>query len=238
MTASQNPQKTDFQKKQFRRDLLQKRASAADQIAPVQAGEMAAGVCHPLYGGVQAGQGLEIAGFWPIRDEIDPRPLMQKLALRGHCMALPRIIAADHPLDFHRWAAGAELVSGPFGTSEPSQTELQIIPDVILMPLLGFDQRGMRLGYGGGYYDRSLAQLQAHPKFTDQANTGKTGTRKTGTGKMGNKIGPICIGLAYDQQYVPNLPCLETDYPLDLVITPSQIHSFSEQAHQSLQKAL
>lgn len=224
MTASQDLQKTDSQKKQFRRDLLQKRARAADQIAPVAAGDLAVGVCQNLYTPSQITAGLDVAAFWPIRDEIDPRPLMQQLALRGHRLALPRIIGEDQPLDFHLWSHGAQLVSGPFGTSQPPQDAPQIIPDVILMPLLGFDQQGMRLGYGGGYYDRSLEKLHGHPKFADQQITGKEG--------------PICIGLAYDQQYVPDLPSLATDFPLDLVITPSQIHSFSEQAHMSLQKAL
>lgn len=101
--------------------------------------------------------GAVVAGFWPLPGEIDIRPLLNALAAAGHRLALPETPKRGLPLLFRAWAPGAPLVAGKFGTSHP-QGEI-ITPDIVLVPLLAFDDQGHRLGYGAGYYDRSLAAL-------------------------------------------------------------------------------
>jgi 5-formyltetrahydrofolate cyclo-ligase len=95
--------------------------------------------------------GALVAGFWPMGDEIDIRPLLRRLEAAGHDLALPVTTPRGQPLVFRHWRFGEPLVPGRFGTSVP--------PDALLVPLLAFDAGGLRLGYGGGYYDRTLAAL-------------------------------------------------------------------------------
>jgi 5-formyltetrahydrofolate cyclo-ligase len=103
--------------------------------------------------------GALLAGFWPMGDEIDIRPLMRRLAKAGHPLALPVTPRRGHPLVFRRWAWGDALVPGRFGTSVPAETAPVVTPEALLVPLLAFDASGARLGYGGGFYDRTLAGL-------------------------------------------------------------------------------
>ena len=100
---------------------------------------------------------LVVAGFWPLAGEIDIRPLLLALAGRGHPVVLPVTPARGNPLSFQRWRPGDILVPERFGTVRPSGEPLA--PDLLLVPLLAFDGRGRRLGYGGGFYDRTLAGL-------------------------------------------------------------------------------
>lgn len=102
--------------------------------------------------------GATVAGFWPMGSEIDIRPLMQALAERGHGLALPVTPKRGKPLSFRAWRPGEPLAAGPFGTRQPAAGEA-VEPDFLLVPLLAFDRAGRRLGYGGGYYDRTLAAL-------------------------------------------------------------------------------
>ncbi len=97
-----------------------------------------------------------IAGYWPVRGEIDPRPLLQAL---GRPVALPVTGARGTVLDFRLWRPGDRMAPGPFGIPEPTGPTAE--PDVLLVPLLAFDARGNRLGYGGGYYDRTIAATGA-----------------------------------------------------------------------------
>jgi len=105
-----------------------------------------------------------IAAFWPIRSEPDLRPLLAEWA--GQCcdIALPQVVQRDAPLAFHRWQPGAPMASGAFGVLEPA-TRAECVPDILLVPTLGYNAQAARLGYGGGYYDRTLAKLEAagHP---------------------------------------------------------------------------
>jgi len=102
--------------------------------------------------------GAIVAGFWPMGSEIDIRPLLEALAARGHTLALPVTPKRGLPLVFRRWHWRDPLAAGPFGTRQPATGDI-LRPDVILVPLLAFDRAGRRLGYGGGYYDRTLAAL-------------------------------------------------------------------------------
>ena len=139
-------------------------------------------------------KGAIIAGYWPMGDEMDPRPLMLALASRGHAIALPVTPPRGQPLAFHAWAPGAALRPGPMGTSEPVAGE-ELRPDVVLVPLLAFDRAGRRLGYGGGYYDRTLAALP----------------------------GAKAIGIAYAGQEMPEVPAGPQDMRLPLIATEDSV---------------
>ncbi|MGC8526945.1 5-formyltetrahydrofolate cyclo-ligase [Acidiphilium sp.] len=141
-------------------DLIARKAAARqaaldrrDGLDPALGARLAAVVleqCPPPAGAV-------VSGFWPIGAEIDIRPLLAELEARGHAIGLPVTPRRGLPLTFRRWRRGAALVPGRFGTSHPEGEE--VVPDFVLVPLLAFDRRGNRLGYGAGYYDRTLAGL-------------------------------------------------------------------------------
>ena len=104
-------------------------------------------------------RGVPLAGYMPIRTEIDPRPAMEEAALHGP-VGVPVIEAAGAPLRFSRWTPGCALKEGPFGAMIP-QVDAFFEPEILIVPLVAFDDRGYRLGYGGGFYDRSLELLRA-----------------------------------------------------------------------------
>jgi 5-formyltetrahydrofolate cyclo-ligase len=134
--------------------------------------------------------GAIIAGYRALKDEADPALLLRRLAVRGHVLALPRIAAKDCVLHFHRWQEGDVLHDNHHGIAEPAAHAERITPDIILVPLLAFDAAGHRLGYGGGYYDRTLVETRA-----------------------------TTIGIAYVGQQIPSLPCEPHDMALDAILT-------------------
>ena len=138
--------------------------------------------------------GAIIAGYWPMGGEMDPRPLMLALASRGHALALPVTPPRGQPLSFRAWAPDAELRPGPMGTSEPVAGDA-LRPDILLVPLLAFDRAGRRLGYGGGFYDRTLAALP----------------------------GAKAIGIAYAGQEMPEVPAGLQDFRLPLIATEAGV---------------
>ncbi|MCD0503499.1 5-formyltetrahydrofolate cyclo-ligase [Bordetella petrii] len=108
-----------------------------------------------------------VAAFWPLEHEPDLRPLLEQWSQAGIAIALPAIRAAAEPLEFRAWTPGAPLSPGPYNVQEPVADRPVLRPDVILVPTLGYTLQADRLGYGGGYYDRTLAALrQAGHDFT------------------------------------------------------------------------
>ncbi|MPZ09447.1 MAG: 5-formyltetrahydrofolate cyclo-ligase [Kiloniellaceae bacterium] len=176
------------------------RATARAQRAAAAAEDRAAGgpAATALRDRVLAAVPLDpdavVSAYWPMGSEIDPLPLLSALAERGIALALPAIRGAGEPLDFRAWKPGDTLQPAGFGTREPLAAAPPVQPKLLLVPLLAFDAAGYRLGYGGGFYDRSLALLRA----------------------AGNIL---AVGLAFAAQQVAALPREATDQPLDLVVT-------------------
>jgi 5-formyltetrahydrofolate cyclo-ligase len=133
--------------------------------------------------------GAVVSGFWPIGREIDIRPLLLALHQRGHPIVLPQTPKRGNPLVFRLWRPGDALVAEPFGTMRPTGEERA--PDFLLVPLLAFDRRGHRIGYGAGYYDRTLATLP----------------------------GRYRLGIAYAAQELDEVPAGPYDARLDAVAT-------------------
>ena len=141
--------------------------------------------------------GDSVAGFWPIKSELDPRPLMEAMVRLGLDSALPSTPEPGQPLIFHGWRAGDPVIDGLYGTSEPLPDAPVVIPRLILVPMLAFDDAGYRLGYGGGFYDRTLAKIRGE----------------------GHEV--QCVGIAYDCQHVRQVPIGDYDAKLDGILTES-----------------
>lgn len=144
--------------------------------------------------------GQTISGYMPIRTEIDPTGVMTKMARSGF-VTVPVIEAAGQPLKFRVWTPDCEMVSGPFGAKVPATGDW-LEPEVLIVPLVAFDRNGGRLGYGGGFYDRTLEILRAR--------------RPT-----------LAVGFAYSAQESDGLPLEATDQPLDAIVTCSETLIFS-----------
>ena len=138
-----------------------------------------------------------VSGYCPIRTELDPTPLMEALAGAGHRLCVPVIEGQGRPLSFREWTPGCAMIEGPFGASVPAEgTTLE--PRILIVPLVAFDANCWRLGYGGGFYDRTLELLRACRATT-------------------------AVGIAYAAQEVPSVPREATDQPLDAVVTEGGI---------------
>ena len=138
--------------------------------------------------------GTVVSGFMPLKSEINPLPLMQKLSAAGARLALPRIVGRGSPLSMRLWEFGAALDRGQWGIREPKADAPEVDPDVLLVPLLAFDRAGYRIGYGAGYYDKTIKRLR--------------------------EVKPVtAIGIAFAAQEVPKVPTTPRDERLDLVLT-------------------
>jgi 5-formyltetrahydrofolate cyclo-ligase len=145
--------------------------------------------------------GQVVSGYWPIRNEIDPTPLMTKLAEQGARLALPCVNARGQSLIFRAWSPGERLMLGSLGIPEPSPAAAEVVPDVMLVPLAAFDRSGHRIGYGAGHYDYSFAHLRKAKAI-------------------------IGIGLAFSGQEIERVPVLEHDVALDYVLTEKKLFDF------------
>ena len=173
----------------------QRAASEPNTLSADQARDLFLDGLHPPAGAI-------VSGYWPMRDELDPRPLLRALHERCHTMALPVVGAKAQPLTFRHWTPETPLQEGRFTTMMPPETAAVLRPDWLLVPLLAFDRSGYRLGYGGGFYDRTLAGLAAE----------------------GHRV--VSVGLAYAaQEEKPFLPREPFDRPLDYIVTEREVLS-------------
>jgi 5-formyltetrahydrofolate cyclo-ligase len=142
--------------------------------------------------------GAIVSGLMPLKSEINPLPLMRKLAGEGARLALPVVAGRKKPLIMREWVFGEPLVAGVWGIREPKPEAAELEPDILLVPLLAFDRAGHRIGYGAGYYDLTLAQLRARKAI-------------------------IAVGLAFAVQEIAAVPATPRDARLDLVLTEREV---------------
>jgi len=147
---------------------------------------------------------MTVSGYWPVRGEIDVIPLLSHLHGKGHHCGMPTMVGRTKPLLFREWYPGLEMKEAYFAIPVPGEEAPELVPDLLLVPLLAFDEEGYRLGYGGGYYDRTLAALRA---------------------RNGRKS--MAVGVAYAAQQCDHVPRHDGDQPLDLVVTESGAVHFS-----------
>ncbi|NIZ60134.1 5-formyltetrahydrofolate cyclo-ligase [Sedimentitalea sp. CY04] len=145
-------------------------------------------------------RGVQLSGYMPIRTEIDPLPAMAEATAHG-MVGVPVIQGDGLPLKFSRWLPDGVLRDGPFGAKVPEVDDF-FEPEILIVPLVAFDASGGRLGYGGGFYDRTLEGLRA-------------------------KRPTLAIGFAFDAQQAEDLPLEATDQPLDMLITESRVLQFT-----------
>ncbi len=144
-------------------------------------------------------RGVPLAGYMPIRTEISPLAAMAEASAHGP-VGVPVIQGEAMPLEFSRWEPDGALRDGPFGAQVPVKDNY-FDPEIVIVPLVAFDIKGGRLGYGGGFYDRTLERLRSR--------------RAT-----------LAIGFAFDAQEADHLPLEDTDQPLDMMITETRIIEF------------
>jgi 5-formyltetrahydrofolate cyclo-ligase len=179
-----------------------RRAALAWREALPAADRQAAGAAVAARGlPVAVAPGSVVSGFSPIRSEISPLPLMRRIADAGASLALPVMTGRGQPLTMRAWSFGAPLVAGVWGIREPPADAPEVFPDILIVPLAAFDRRGYRLGYGGGYYDRTIDRLRAMKPVT-------------------------AIGLAFAAQQIDEVPTTPRDERLDLVLTEDGTFDF------------
>jgi 5-formyltetrahydrofolate cyclo-ligase len=142
--------------------------------------------------------GMIVSGFSPMKTEINPFPLMRKLAGAGASLALPAIAGRGKPLIMRAYAFGDEFARGQWGIREPKSDMREVLPDVLIVPLACFDRAGHRVGYGAGYYDMTIHRLRAMKRV-------------------------VAIGIAFAAQEIPRVPATERDERLDLVLTEREV---------------
>src|SRR4051812_47784154 len=182
----------------MRRDMLARRRGVHGARSVAAAAEVRARVLTALPPTSQI-----IAGYWPLGDELDCRPALGGLCEHGRTVALPVVAGQGLVLIFRTWLAGEAMEPGPFGTSHPTARAAVVEPDTLLLPLIAFDRRGHRLGYGAGYYDRTVGALRRQRSV-------------------------LTIGLAYDEQEVDEVPAATHDQAMDAIITDRRTLWFRE----------
>jgi 5-formyltetrahydrofolate cyclo-ligase len=133
--------------------------------------------------------------YWPFRAEFDPRPLVDALAAAGRKVALPVVIDKKGPLEYRAWAPGEPLAAGVWDIPIPEKREI-VVPSMVLAPVVGFDRACYRLGYGGGYFDRTLASLDPRP---------------------------LAIGIGFAAQEITTIYPQPFDIPMDMIVTENGV---------------
>ena len=187
VVAPPTPPEIDEKKRRLRAEMIERRKRLADVDAGRALAKSVAGL-GPFR------PGAPVSGFYPMPPEIDVLPVLSWFSGRGHPTALPAVAGRRQPLVFRSWSPGEPLDDGAFGIPFPAAGAADLIPEILLVPLLAFDRRGHRLGYGGGFYDRTLADLRAR--------------------------GPVlAIGVGYAFQEVDEVPNGAYDQRLDAIAT-------------------
>jgi 5-formyltetrahydrofolate cyclo-ligase len=187
-----------FDRLQTEKDKLRRDAIALRDALPAEMRKAAADTIAACGFPLRVSPDVTVSGFMPLKSEINPLPLMQKLAEEGARLALPVVAGRGKPLVMRQWAWGEPLASGVWGIREPTPDAPQVDPDILLVPLLAFDRIGHRIGYGAGYYDMTIAELRAKKPVT-------------------------AIGIAFAAQEIAAVPATPRDARLDLVLTEKEV---------------
>jgi 5-formyltetrahydrofolate cyclo-ligase len=177
---------------------LRSEATARRDALPAELRQAAAEAIAARQFPLTLAPGTIVSGFMPMKSEINPLPLLRNLAQAGAALALPVVSGRGKPLIMRAWLWGEPLNSGVWGIREPKPDAKEVDPDILLVPLLAFDRRGYRLGYGGGYYDMTIAGLRARKNVT-------------------------AVGIALSAQEVAQVPTTPRDARLDLVLTEHEV---------------
>jgi len=183
---------------QTEKEQLRREAMARRDALPPDARQAAAEAIAARQFPLAIMPGMIVSGFMSLKNEINPLPLMRKLAGQGARLALPVVAGRGKPLIMREWVFGEPLVAGVWGIREPKPEAAVVDPDILLVPLLAFDRAGHRIGYGAGYYDLTLTQLRAR-----------------------NPV--IAVGLAFAAQEVAAVPATPRDARLGLVLTEREV---------------
>lgn len=174
--------------------LLRERMKAERRAAAKARPDAAVHAARNFMASIPSPEGAIVSVYYPIKDELDTEPLVAALIEKGARIALPIVARKKQPLTFRRYTPGDALVGGVYGELVPGETAPEVTPAIVVAPLLAFTRAGDRLGYGGGYYDRTLESL-----------------RKNGD--------VLAVGYAYGAQEVDAVPVSPLDQPLDWVVT-------------------
>src|SRR5579863_7705716 len=183
---------------QIRKERIRREALARRDAMPPEVRQAAAETIAAREFPLAIAPGAIVSGFMALKSEINPLPLMQKLAGQGARLALPAIAGRGKPLILRAWEPGAPLGRGQWGIREPTADAVEVEPDILLVPLLAFDRAGHRIGYGAGYYDLTIARLRARKAV-------------------------MAVGVALAIQEVATVPATARDARLDLVLTEREM---------------
>ncbi|WP_198946711.1 5-formyltetrahydrofolate cyclo-ligase [Kiloniella majae] len=197
MMTTSNIDEIDQRKKMLRKEAKKNRAEAYKHNP-----DAAERLCKRLFDTISLPEQAVVSAYWPLGDELDPMPLLQTLHHKNFKPVLPVMLGAGKPLIFRGWTPGDTLDDAGFGTKEPGADKEELEPDVLFVPLLAFDRAGYRLGYGGGFYDRTLDKLRAKKSVT-------------------------AIGIAYAGQEMPAVIRGPYDQPLDYIVTEQEVIKLS-----------
>ncbi|PZF78043.1 5-formyltetrahydrofolate cyclo-ligase [Aestuariivirga litoralis] len=180
-----------WRKSERERLIAARLAAASDQRAA-----WSHAIADVLQRAIGAANGLIVSTYWPFRGEPDLRPLMARLEAMGGCCALPVVLAKGQPLVFRRWKEGEPLVRGVWNIPVPAEGA-EVEPDVVIAPVVGFDPHCFRLGYGGGFFDRTLALRAPRPRV---------------------------FGVGYELQAIATIHPLGHDIPMQAIVTEAGLH--------------
>jgi 5-formyltetrahydrofolate cyclo-ligase len=196
MTALDSADQIPRQKEQLRNQALARR-----DAVPAAERQSAAETIGARKFPVAIPRGAVVSGFMPMKSEINPLPLLKRLAAEGAKLALPVVAGRGKPLIMRAWEFGAPLDAGVWGIRQPKVDAPEIDPDILIVPLAAFDRAGHRIGYGAGYYDMTITRLRGIKSV-------------------------VVLGIGFAAQEIPRVPATERDARLDLVLTEREIIDF------------
>lgn len=192
-------------RKELRQQLLARRTAST----PAERAAWNQAIDAHLEAGFAALAGRVVGFCWPYKGEPDPRSFIRRQRRQGTRVVLPAVVAKAHPLEFREWWPQAPMAAGALGIPMPVGTPV-LVPDAVLVPPVGFDAGGWRLGYGGGYFDRTLAALAPRP---------------------------VAICVAYEIARIPTIHPQPHDIPMQFVVTEAGIHAVTADGLQPIDAA-